>query len=846
MILSQVAEGSTLGNRYIVKRSIGRGGMAAVYLAYDPRLDLDVALKVLPPFVAADPTFVSRFRREGQTLAALTHPYILRLYDIHEDEASALYFLVLEHLTGGTLKDRLTGSPWPLQDSLGVLVPVAEALDFAHGRPAPVVHRDLKPANVLFGEGDRVVVGDFGLARLLAPEGPDAAGLDGEERDRREASLSLSLSGGQVMGTPAYMAPEQAEGLVATPACDLYALGVLAYELLTGTVPFLAETPQGTLMQVLTRPLPLPTVVNPTIDAPVERVLLKALAKDPANRFRSARELVQALLSAGQVTIVPSRLAGAPSGTTRLPPFPEARPLEPAPAPPAPEVPTKVPDQQIANVPSPRASHPNVSGAPGTPALRPVPQEVPLGKAAPGPLAAKRPFVSRRRLVQALGAVTTVLLVLTLVRIAVIGGGQGTHEGTGASQAIGVAPAAARGTSQAQQAQERDQAQMAATGTAGAGGTATARAAQSAQAAVPTVLAAEPTQAPTARALTGDDAWQETELALEGVWGRDWPAAVAVLDAFRATAPEHDAAKQKLYAALVDYARTLLQGGDTPKAAARWVRARDLLPGRPEAPQLLRALTPTPTPAPAITATPIPPAQAAPSGGSSQASGQANAQMTAQVQTATALAASARQLQLAQETAVAQQTAAARALANADATAATARSQQTAAAGQTATVRAVADVNATATARAQQTAVAAQTFAQATADAAVSAKAVLVGFSVQGRCVGGVPDPDRVDLRPTWRGSFALSGFSPNAEVSYQFSGTRIWCGKPRESVGNNLVRLSTIPNVLAQGVPTRFDSTGSYTFDFMLDHGMFGMFTYCFVDSAGKRACVDLNIPLP
>ena len=306
-----LAPGATVSRRYVIKRKLGVGGMAEVHLAYDPKLDLDVALKVLPPALLADPSFLARFRREGQTLARLNHPHILRLYEIGEDPEVGLYYLVLEYLTGGTLKDRLTGTPWGVAEAVGVLRPVAAALDYAHQQTPAVVHRDLKPANIMFGDQGRVVVSDFGLARILAPE--DAA-----------ADHSLSLSWGRYLGTPAYMAPEQVEGRPAIPAADRYALGVVTYELLAGGVPFAGETPEATLIQVATKPLPLPRERNPGLDEAAERVVLKALAKDPEARHLSGEALVAALESAGQLTLAPGtvplllRVEGSPAGAEVL------------------------------------------------------------------------------------------------------------------------------------------------------------------------------------------------------------------------------------------------------------------------------------------------------------------------------------------------------------------------------------------------------------------------------------------------------------------------------------------------------------------------------------------------
>ena len=184
--------GSTISARYEVGQLLGRGGMASVYRAHDSNLNLEVALKVLPPYLAVDPTFVNRFRREGQTLAKLTHPNILRLYEIGEDSERDLYYLVLEYLGGGSLRDMLDrGHRLTPAQALLVGSEAARGLDHAHRRG--LVHRDIKPANLLFDEEGRVCVADFGVARALA-----------------EAAWTEPT--GTVIGTARYASPEQARG----------------------------------------------------------------------------------------------------------------------------------------------------------------------------------------------------------------------------------------------------------------------------------------------------------------------------------------------------------------------------------------------------------------------------------------------------------------------------------------------------------------------------------------------------------------------------------------------------------------------------------------------------------
>jgi hypothetical protein len=314
-VTTQLAAGTTIVGRYRIIEELGRGGNGSVHRAHDQRLDTDIALKVLWPQLAGDATFVERFRREAQTLAKLSHPGILRLFELGEDEELHVYFLVLEYLTGGTLKDRLGPSPWGVDESLELLKPVAVALDYAHTRTPPVVHRDLKPSNILFNAQGWPVVSDFGVARLMQSDAP------GEK----------SLTGDFVVGTPAYMAPEQVKGTTG-PTSDRYALGVIAYELLVGRVPHQAESMLEMLVQVSSTPVPRPRDFNPTIEEGVEEVLLKMLDREPERRYASSEEFVLALEAAGRrgsagQTVVGSRIrVQAPHAPTLGTPIPQRGP----------------------------------------------------------------------------------------------------------------------------------------------------------------------------------------------------------------------------------------------------------------------------------------------------------------------------------------------------------------------------------------------------------------------------------------------------------------------------------------------------------------------------------------
>jgi len=271
-----LSPGTRLG-RYQVVEQIGRGGMTTVFQALDPELNRHVAVKVLPSFQTEDPTFVERFRLEAQAVASLNHPNITQVYDYGEDKGFS--YIVMEYLTGGTLHDRL-GRPITLTGVLSLMAPVGEALDYAHGQG--IVHRDVKPSNILLDADGRPKLSDFGLARLL------------------EGSPGLTR-GSAVVGTPEYMSPEQVMGRPADQKSDLYALGIVIYQMLLGQVPFRGETSAATLMAHIHQPVPRPSTLDPTIEPRVEALLLRALAKNPDDRYQSASEMVQSLaLVSGQ------------------------------------------------------------------------------------------------------------------------------------------------------------------------------------------------------------------------------------------------------------------------------------------------------------------------------------------------------------------------------------------------------------------------------------------------------------------------------------------------------------------------------------------------------------------
>lgn len=263
--------GRTLGP-YQVLEQLGAGGMATVFQAYQPSMDRYVAIKVLPRHLARDPNFRARFDREARTIARLEHRHILPVYDVGQEDD--IHFLVMRYTDGGTLSDLAASGKLAPERAVELVAQVGEALDYAHKQG--VVHRDIKPANVLIGRDGNALLSDFGIARIYE----DTMNLTGE---------------GAMIGTPYYMAPEQVQGRPADARSDIYALGVILYELLTGRRPFLAETPLAVALMHVHDPLPPPRRLNPSISEALERVMLRAMAKNPEDRFQTAGAFVEAL-----------------------------------------------------------------------------------------------------------------------------------------------------------------------------------------------------------------------------------------------------------------------------------------------------------------------------------------------------------------------------------------------------------------------------------------------------------------------------------------------------------------------------------------------------------------------
>ncbi len=254
--------GKTIGP-YRLLELIGHGGMAAVFKAYDTKADREVALKILAPSLAQDPRFTKRFVREAKVVLQIKHPNIVPVWDFGlQDE---YFYFVMPYLRLGTLGDRLQRAPLSPQETSRFMAQVCSALDAAHRNG--VVHRDIKPSNILLDEDGNALLTDFGVAQT--------------------SDATVSLTGSALLGTPAYVSPEQARGDPTDARSDQYSLGIILFLIATGQLPFEADTPIGVAIKHVQQPLPLPRSVNPRVPEALERVILKATAKEPADRFDS-------------------------------------------------------------------------------------------------------------------------------------------------------------------------------------------------------------------------------------------------------------------------------------------------------------------------------------------------------------------------------------------------------------------------------------------------------------------------------------------------------------------------------------------------------------------------------
>jgi putative two-component system response regulator len=284
----KLVEGFALGP-YRIVAPIGRGGMATVYRAHHSALDRDVAIKVLPDFFAEEESYRERFQQEARSVARLKHPNILNVFDY--GQVDGISYLVLELVEGGTLTDRL-GTPMALEDVVRLLRPIASALDHAHSQN--ILHRDIKPSNILIQKDGTPVLADFGLARMVG-------------------STQRLTATGTVLGTPEYMSPEQATGETLGPPSDQYSLAIVAYEMLTGRLPFQADTPVAVLISQMSKAMPPTRELEGKLSGHIEDALRRGLAKAPADRYPTASQFVAALTPAAWTGGSPTDLKAAKS-----------------------------------------------------------------------------------------------------------------------------------------------------------------------------------------------------------------------------------------------------------------------------------------------------------------------------------------------------------------------------------------------------------------------------------------------------------------------------------------------------------------------------------------------------
>ena len=310
--------GKMLG-KYEIGELVGQGGMAQVYKGRHPALKRDVAIKLIHSYLVHREGFIERFQREAQLVAALRHPNIVQVYDL--DTHAGVYYMVMEYINGITLSARLEemrkqNQLFSLPEAGDLILALCDPLEYAHTQG--MVHRDVKPGNVMFTPKGQPVLTDFGLAKIVGGTTTTASGL--------------------IVGTPMYMSPEQAYGLSGDARSDIYALGVILFELVTGRVPFQGDTPLSIIFKQVNEPLPFARQINARVPEAIEQIIIKSTAKKPEERYQSCAEMATALRAVRLVREVPAELPLATqiarpqpvSQATASPPTPP-----PAPAPPA-------------------------------------------------------------------------------------------------------------------------------------------------------------------------------------------------------------------------------------------------------------------------------------------------------------------------------------------------------------------------------------------------------------------------------------------------------------------------------------------------------------------------------
>jgi serine/threonine-protein kinase len=302
-------ENERLG-QYLIVGQVGKGGMATVYKAYHERLDRHVAVKVMHNAFTTDDGFITRFEREARIVGKLEHPNIVPIYDYADQNGTP--YLVMRYIDGVTLKQKALKTGLTLKETLSIMSEVADALDYAHAQG--VLHRDMKPSNILIDRDGKAYITDFGLARMA---------------QLGESTISHDM----MLGTPFYISPEQAQGVRdLTPSTDIYSLGIILYELVTGSVPFVADSTYAIIHgHIYQAPKP-PSQINPDLNDDIDRVFERALAKDPKDRYPTARAMLEDFRKAIEPELNAPLVQSSQAHEPERKPAPQA-PSMPAPAP---------------------------------------------------------------------------------------------------------------------------------------------------------------------------------------------------------------------------------------------------------------------------------------------------------------------------------------------------------------------------------------------------------------------------------------------------------------------------------------------------------------------------------